>query len=64
MHTKETVVNVPLTLGEIELITGWYFKGYTNIDKEGPLFDRLVGIAEEKLIQLVGKSQESEDFAS
>lgn len=38
---KSTVINVGLTKKDIGRIFTWYDKGFTNVDRDKPLHDRL-----------------------
>ena len=38
---RPEIMNIELTRKELELIFNWYYKGYTHIDNDKPLFDKL-----------------------
>jgi len=38
---KDTTISISLTTKECELIFKWYDKGFTNIEEDKPLLDKL-----------------------
>jgi hypothetical protein len=40
-NNKSHTLNLHLTKKEMRLILKWYYKGYTHIDEDKPLFDKL-----------------------
>lgn len=41
IKNKQEYINVELSRKELELIFTWYFKGYSHVDKDQPLYDKL-----------------------
>lgn len=49
MDKNDIVINIPLTLKEIDILMEWYCKGYSDLSKDGPLYEKLKDIMKENV---------------